>query len=228
MTPDFDSYFIKLGYSPKYHIPVYFWKACDHYIHYDEEQLMDSKGNYQTVTTGYKELKYTPKLEDLSFSEWEWRWNRKGETVSSGFIKMDDFTFNFNLQDYMCVIPRWESAYQVIGWITGWELSNKYPLYMGEYRRRWRCRNEHERADFFPLFEQCFVSGNGSTISNFIPDELFFNFENREMALRNLDFESRQVFKDFDYINATDKQIIKFMNDRFKKRLHFEQLIKWI
>jgi hypothetical protein len=134
--------------------------------------------------------------------------------------------FQFNLEKYVLIY--WERGLSNLNYIRNItnERKNKIPEIFNH--QHWYVDEVIKATGFAPFYENTF---HGET--NYIPDRMFFNYKNRQQALNRIscgiswshvDY-SKIVFKDFDYVNANDSDLITFMNERYDRRLKFEAKI---
>jgi len=208
--------------------PIYFPENCNSYLNSIYETFTsDLTGEKIKLSVGMKDTKYTFSDDDIEI-------NNGGAHHKT--IRLDAFRFSFNLYNYYCLIHCYSSAYNAVWNIlnglngnAGKSLLNKRPQYNIRENACFNLREAFEYSGYYPFYECCFTSGNHHSIENYIPDKIFFNFEDRNKALNAImsyDYFHNPTFDNVDYVNMTDIELIKFMNDRFIKRIKFENLIK--
>jgi len=180
------------------------------------ENFIDSYGNKHDVLVAVKESEYIFKDEDISID-----YHHNNLWLLHRPTLMLCRKLQFNLDKYYIFDNHFESDYM---FLKGFFNYNEAPNYFDDGGRYY---NEFKKSGFYPIFEYCCNGyGNNWTLINYLPDKLFFNFPNRMYALERISESSREIFSNIDYVNMTDIELIKFMNDRLKKRIEFENLIK--
>lgn len=202
------------------------------YNHRTYEELIDSRGKKHSVQIDY-ELKKV-KLTDDMFEIYDNRdeYNPDNIYVRDIYekcpIDVDKLYFQFNLKEY--VLLYWSRGFSQLNYFRNItrNIENKTPQIFLD--KHWAKQEAMKISGYYPFYEHCY--GNGET--NYIPDRLFFNYPNRKLALErvicgiqntNGDYKE-SVFENTDYVSMTDNELVKFMNDRFIKRIKFENLIK--
>jgi hypothetical protein len=176
------------------------------------EKLVDSCGNAHNVLIERNLVKYSLKEDDFKFS------NINKSAYHKFLTGFKSFVFQFNLNKYCCITSDYISSYNEVGLIIE-NHRNHYPLLL----KNW---DAQEESGFYPFFETCFVAGNYYAIDNYIPDKIFFNFHDRKLAISRINnYKLKKQLEENDYENMTDKQLIRYLNDRFQKRILFEKII---
>ena len=205
---------------------IYFANNSISYIHRIYETLVDSKGNEHKVQVAYedKEIKLTDDLFEFK------KWGRDDDpdwdcilTKRNCPVEFNRLFFQFNLKNYMLFFGArgWLSDLDMFRMITR-NFDNEAPDYFWE--QHYQNIEAMRSLGYAPFYEYCF-----NKQINYIPDQIFFNYPNRAEALKRVEAGTdgwdikKDIFKNFDYVNATDKDLLMFMNDRFRNRLRYEQ-----
>lgn len=217
--------YVKSGLSSDYFDGgIFFNKDPIPYTHGIYEMFVDSYGNEHSVQIGY-EMKEC-QLKDEYFKIIK---DDEGDSISSINcpIRLSEIGFQFNLKRYELIgWFRGDSGLNIFRHITR-DKDNSAPAWA--YISHWENQEAMESIGYAPFYEHCY----GKYECNYIPDRLFFNYANREEAIKRvfcgvIGTYNRKInpFVDFDYVNATDRELVRFMNDRFKKRLKYETFLR--
>jgi len=195
------------------------------YVHRIYETFIDSRGNKHSVQVAYEDKKI--KISEEHFEILNHKNDDPDIRITSECpIDPTVLCFQFNLRRYILIY--WDRGFSHLSYIRN-IISNKKDKTPEIFSSsHWYKTEAMESSGFAPFYEYIF---NGYT--NYIPDRIFFNYQNRQQALNRIHCGIQSmghnyndlVFKDFDYVNASDSELIKFMNDRFRRRLKFEQKI---
>lgn len=142
--------------------------------------------------------------------------------------------FQYNLRKYIAIIPIYASKYNFVWSIiprinTLYIGGRVYQSKEGRFSDYWMGTPYHvsKTTGWYPLLELCFMAGNGTPIYNYIPDDLFFNYENRAEALNNiLHGPMKKELIDVGYVNMSDDALLKYMNKRFSKYVEFSNTLQ--
>lgn len=215
-------------YSDCYDGGIYIDNTPYKYAHSINEELIDSKGNKHSIEIG-REIKEYKLINTIFYFE---KWGRKDDPnwdcIKYDYcpIELRYLFFQFNLKNYMYIYGEdWDSSLTTFRSVTYGYFNDAPSIF---YVKDFRNRDAMKESGFAPLYEKCFGKE-----CNFIPDRLFFNHPNRQLALNricagipgSLNIKD-DIFKNFDYVNASDKELLKFMNDRFQKRMKYESYIQ--
>lgn len=133
------------------------------------------------------------------------------------FLKEHDFndtrnaTFQFNLIQY--TLYSIGSAYHLCQNL--WDLNADRYKKINETNFYW---HRHKNPLYFPIKEVNFLSGNNRYFDSIISDSVFFSFEDRELALSRIDYESRKRLNELNYKNMNQAQLTIFMSNRLIER----------
>jgi hypothetical protein len=207
--------------------PIYFPESINSYWkEIYETFISESTGEKQDFVIRRDHMEYEFTDEDITC---------RGDFASHKLTNTT-FRFQFNLYEYLCFIESYVSAYHTVGNILRYDgcggmLYNERPVFTEKESRI--SRDLFQKSGYYPFYECCFATGNHYTIENYIPDKLFFNFKDRKKAIEGITtyhcgrFFHNPTFDNIDYVNMTDHEVIKFMNERMDKRIEFEKLIKY-
>mgnify|MGYP001052342579 CR=1 FL=1 len=76
-----------------------------------------------------------------------------------------------------------------------------------------------------PIFEYNFISKESHrySIKTIVNDSIFFNFENRELALNRIDEKSKDFLLNIGYLKMNDTDLITFMSKRLIEKSKINQ-----
>lgn len=179
------------------------------------ENFMDSYGNTHSVKVAVKQTEYIFKDEDISIEYYN-----EHLYIRHKLTCMPNRCLQFNLDKYYIFDNHWESDYM---FLKGFFDYNEEPYYFDNLNRY---MNIFKESGYFPIFEHC-NSHNTNCIINYIPDRIFFNYPNRIHALERISEWSREmIFLNVDYINMPEIELVKFIMNRLKNKIEFENQIK--
>jgi len=209
-----DGYY-KSGLEVAGYDAVYIETRTINYVDRKYETLIDSKGNKHSVQVDYESVHI--KFDDSQFECMEYS---EAEHLRHKFLVTENFSFRYNLKRYYMVGGSC-SCYNWVGCtIQDYEHDNKI-------RPAHYYKSQHyklTKLEYFPLYEMCFVSGNGATIERPISDNLFFSIEgkkNIKKAMNNLRPDcKRRLLKD-GYLKMDDIQRLVYLNKRLKNKIYY-------
>lgn len=211
-------------FDDEYDGGIYIMKEEVEYIIRKYEILKDSFGNNHRV-----QISYTNGHRLIS--------DKNCFKVIDNKITNDNLihTFQYTYQPYQIHLLKYLFISLESRKIAGYDIKlylnkkNKWPEFYYKNIPGYIIEEAFELSGYYPFFERC----NHRDI-NYIPDRYFFNFPNREKAIERCNISccyiggiiKNPTFDNIDYVNMTDIELVKFMNDRFKKRIKFENLLK--
>lgn len=183
---------------------IYITKKPIWYINREYEELVDSKGNTHSVQVGFEDEYIT--LDDSQF-------HVKGDCLKH--YKLDWkvlVKFQFNFKVFLLLCNTHHSPYEVVSYLVH-QFYNKGPFYS------WP--SELHRHKYFPLKEIVYVSGNGATLDNYIPDKMFFSIKDKERAVGMLDYSCQKRLKEDGYLEMDEIQTLKYLSNRLQEKAKF-------
>jgi len=184
---------------------VYIYNGDIKYFDDEYETLIDSKGKTHCVCVGRMEMQ--TKFNDSQFKI------LGNALVHERFWQVRAFSFQFYLKTYY-IYGGWGSAYQDVCRLTDVSVSGAMCY------RHYLLSN----MEYFPLYEETFVSGNGTTIENYVPDKLFFEAKNRELAISRLTYKCQNRLEDDGYLKMDNIRLLKYMNKRLANKAKYVKL----
>lgn len=137
----------------------------------------------------------------------------------SGFIYLKEHRFNdtrnekfqLNLIKYKLytIGSSYELCYQL------WDLNADRYKKTNDIKFSWY---NAKHPIYFPIKEVNFTSANNRFFDSVISDSVFFSFEDRELALSRIDYESRNRLNELNYKNMNDAQLTIFLSNRLIDR----------
>jgi hypothetical protein len=201
---------------------IYFINEPIPHTHRICEELVDSRGQKHSVQIDYESRSVI--LQDDFF---KLSYDGHVTYTEKCPIEVDYLSFQFNLKNYLLLL--WLGGFSPLSYYRNlvYNLRNDFPDSFGAHH--YKRMDGMEATGWAPFWEHCY--GRGET--NYIPDELFFNVSNRKLALERVicgpydgSYQLKDiVFNGFDFINADDHDLISFMNDRFQRRIKYEQYL---
>jgi hypothetical protein len=198
--------------SIKYPYFDYVFITKDTYLKFEHEyeNFVDKYGIEHIVQIKRNSVEKEFKDEDFYYDE-GFNYIRHNEVSH-----IDTCIFNYNLKKYI-IIGCSSSPYQLIQYILH-DRNVNYSDY--------RCY-VYNNCDYFPIYEDCFMSGNNySIISNYIPDGVFFSFKDKQKAYDMVSRRTQIKLDEVGYLKMTDDELIKYLFKRSKDKLEFIKLYK--
>jgi hypothetical protein len=87
------------------------------------------------------------------------------------------------------------------------------------------CNRFNNFKYYKPIFEYNFISKESHrySIKTIVNDSIFFNFENRELALNRIDKKSKDFLLNIGYLKMNDTDLITFMSKRLIEKSKINQ-----
>lgn len=179
------------------------------YLNRDYETLKDSKGNEHIVCVESKLINYEFKDDDFRLSTCDNFFHHE-------FLKVKTGVFQYNLKLYQIVLhPERDSIYNEV-----YRLCSDYD-HNGlnyNYSSKHYLLNEY---DYFPLYENCFTSGNNTEINNYISDSFLFKIKDRQYLYNRVNWDTKRRLNKINFLKMSDLKYEKFLIKRLDDKSKF-------
>ena len=211
--PDFstDSYTKRVIAGITVYMPKFL--STINYVERIYEDLVDSKGSVHHVQVEYKDHYINFNPNDIYYEHGTYR---------TKYMFFHTVKFQYNLREYIFLECNYDSTFQNVNSLV-YSIDNELS-YHDKTSQDVLYIQLCDECNYYPIVELCYRTGNNHYIRRVVSDKIFFSYTNKKEAFEKI-CNGPKLFNNKTYCNMSEIELSKFLLERFKSKLKFEELI---